>query len=1251
MVGSATATAGGTWTITASALSDGVHSIAARASDVAGNASANSSALSVTIDTTPPALSIPDLTAASDSGASSTDNITRITTPAFTGTAPAGLTVQLVEGSTVLGSAVATGGTWTITSSALSAGVHNVFAHAVDAAGNQGNTATLAFTIDLTAPAAPSTPDLTNASDTGASNTDNLTSVTTPTFSGTSEAGATITLLEGTTTRGTTTADSLGNWTVTSSALGTGAHSLTARATDAAGNVGGTSAALSITIDTTPPTISPPDMTAASDSGFSSTDNITNISSPTFTGTAEAGSLVELLDGSTVVGSATATGGNWSITSSPLSDGAHSLTARATDPAGNQATSSALSVTIDTTNPTISDPDLTAASDSGNSNTDNLTNIKTPVFTGTAEVGSSVSLMEGSTVLGTATATGGSWTITSASLTDGPHTIFAKATDAAGNQTISNALTVTIDTSLPSAPSIPDLAAASDSGSSSSDNITNVTTPTFSGTADANAAITLLDGATTLGATTADSLGNWTITSSTLAAGVHNITARATDAAGNQGPASAALSVTIDTVAPIIAMPLLLPANDTGASNTDLITNINTPMLTGAAAAGTFIELFDGTNLVGTTTTATGGLMVVSWTITSSTLSDGVHTLAARGTDAAGNVGALSAPLTITIDTIPPATPSTPDLDPASDSGDSNTDNLTGVVTPKFNGTADPGVTVQLVEGATILGTGTADASGNWSITSSMLSSGVHNIAAQSVDIAGNTSTPSAPLAVTISTSFRVVSLVTNASGFDATFSRPPVLSDINLYDGPDAAVDVPDVVLHAVNATVDVHGSLVWNAATNTLSFVKTGGVLAPDTYSVDLRSSATGFHDASGNLLDGNGDLIPGDDFISTFTVANTGARVLSLHDFARGPGQHVDDNPASPGSNLALSIDNASGVRSASFTLQYDPTLLRVNGATLAAGLPADWNIVITASNPAAGQLSVTVSGTTPLSGSGVPLVLINADVPTSAPYNALEVLKLGNVAVNVQSGASVVSTAAVGDYAIHKDTYLGDADGNGIYSGFDSALVARVVVGLDTGFDAHSWTDPVIVADVVGSGKLSGIDTTLIAQKSVNLPTPQIPDLPGIALAPNGGGGSVALDTPQTASTTAVSNPAGASAIIVTPSTNTSTATGSDQFVSLSSSIAAVSRTTPTLVVPALPQIWEVADSTSARRSNPSEMLGSPNSASTASSAWAVDDYFAQLNVEDSTAIGQISLTGFTTSDDPVDDCFDSSADDLQPMLAE
>ena len=151
------------------------------------------------------------------------------------------------------------------------------------------------------------------------------------------------------------------------------------------------------------------------------------------------------------------------------------------------------------------------------------------------------------------------------------------------------------------------------------------------------------------------------------------------------------------------------------------------------------------------------------------------------------------------------------------------------------------------------------DNSGAWSITSSTLGSGVHNISARASDVAGNLGPTSGTLAVTIgSTTFRVTAFSANASGVDFTFNRSPYLADINLYDGSDAAVDVPDVILHANTANVDIHGSLAFNSATNTMSFVKTGGILAPIIYTVTLRSSASGFHDLNGHLLDGNGNLI---------------------------------------------------------------------------------------------------------------------------------------------------------------------------------------------------------------------------------------------------------------------------------------------------------------------------------------------------------------------------------------------------------
>ncbi|HQY89472.1 MAG TPA: S8 family serine peptidase, partial [Tepidisphaeraceae bacterium] len=98
-----------------------------------------------------------------------------------------------------------------------------------------------------------------------------------------------------------------------------------------------------------------PDLISISDSGQSSTDNITSDSTPTFTGTGSPGSTIHLLNGANEVAMATVDiAGNWSATTSTLSEGAHSITAYASTQAGSSTASSALNVTIDTTKPTFS---------------------------------------------------------------------------------------------------------------------------------------------------------------------------------------------------------------------------------------------------------------------------------------------------------------------------------------------------------------------------------------------------------------------------------------------------------------------------------------------------------------------------------------------------------------------------------------------------------------------------------------------------------------------------------------------------------------------------------------------------------------------------------------------------------------------------------------------------------------------------------------------------------------------------------
>ena len=83
------------------------------------------------------------------------------------------------------------------------------------------------------------------------------------------------------------------------------------------------------------------------------------------------------------------------------------------------------------------------------------------------------------------------------------------------------------------------------------DHITNDNTLTLTGTAEANSTVKVYDGATLLGSAVTNSSGAWTYTTAALSDGAHNLTATATDAAGNTSAASAALAVTIDTTAPV----------------------------------------------------------------------------------------------------------------------------------------------------------------------------------------------------------------------------------------------------------------------------------------------------------------------------------------------------------------------------------------------------------------------------------------------------------------------------------------------------------------------------------------------------------------------------------------------------------------------------------------------------------------------------------------------------------------------------
>jgi hypothetical protein len=214
-------------------------------------------------------------------------------------------------------------------------------------------------------------------------------------------------------------------------------------ALDAVGNAStaSTSTDNQVVVETTtgPPPPSTPDLAAASDSGVSNADNITKNPTPTFTGTAEAGSTVKIFSDGAQVGTGVAGGGTYSIITSPLSDGVHSITATATN-SSNQVSSPStpLSVTIDAASPAVA---MTAPG--AGATVSGIVAVTANASDGIGVVGvqfqlNAVNLATEITAAPYSTA----WD--TAATANGSHTLTAIARDAAGNTTTSSPVTVTV---------------------------------------------------------------------------------------------------------------------------------------------------------------------------------------------------------------------------------------------------------------------------------------------------------------------------------------------------------------------------------------------------------------------------------------------------------------------------------------------------------------------------------------------------------------------------------------------------------------------------------------------------------------------------------------------------------------------------------------------------------------------------------------------------------------------------------------
>ncbi|WP_240359172.1 adventurous gliding motility protein AgmC [Pyxidicoccus trucidator] len=580
--------------LTLSNVSAGNHTLAVRAVDAAGNVDPTPATYAWTVDLTDPAP--PVITAPANGTVVPTQR------PTFAGTAEPNTVVTVVVDGVTLGTApVDASGNWTFPCPVdLIQGPHEVVATSTDAAGNVSQpSAPSEFIVDTVAPAAP---DITRPED-GAT-----VATRRPTYQGTAEPGAQVTVTVDGVVLGTVTADMDGNWSLPEDGdLADGAHTVGATATDSAGNTS-EATAHDFFVDT-----SAPDTLIVSGPGVR-----TSATSATFDfDQVNGGVRYECsLDGAAFAPCTDP------VTFNGLNEGSHTLAVRTVNALGTADPEPATYAwTVDFTAPlapVITGPANGAVLSSGN-----------VVITGTADGATSVTLTVGGATYGPIPVdAGGNWTFTPpVTLADGPYTISVVAVDGAGNTSAPTTSTFSVDQTGPDT--------AIDSGPPA---LTNVATADFVFSSD-ESPVTFecsLDGAAFTPCTAQQSFGP-------LADAEHTLAVRAVDAAGNVDPTPATHTWTVDTAAPVVT--LTTPAN--GAVLTD-----PTVTYSGTTEPGASVTVVvDGVNL-GTVVADGSG----NWTLTPATpLADGPHTVTVTATDPAGNTSP-SVTHNFTVDALPPDT-------------------------------------------------------------------------------------------------------------------------------------------------------------------------------------------------------------------------------------------------------------------------------------------------------------------------------------------------------------------------------------------------------------------------------------------------------------------------------------------------------------------------------------------------------------------------------------------------------------------
>lgn len=502
-----------------------------------------------------------------------------------------------------------------------------------------------------------------------------------------------------------------------------------------------------VSVDITPPPA--PTITLISDSGVPG-DNITNFASPLNVRFGVNGIGIEPAtagDTLNVLGTGGITLQNYVLTDVDITngfvdlnvvyaagDGVKTISATITDAATNVSSPVAtLPVTIDITAPAT--PSIALAADTGVSAVDGITSNNNVIVSG-LEFGAAweYSLDNGVTFI---PGVGNSFAL--ADNTAYPiGNVRVRQTDIAGNPSGvgSNAIAFVEDSLIPATPTV---SLAMDTGVANNDGITNANTINVAGLEAGAAWQYSLDG----GATFTAGVGTTFELTSDMTYAIGAIRVNQTDAAGNASLTGINTTQFVeDSTTP--ATPTFALAMDTGVSAVDGITNVNTVNVSGLEGGSTGWEY----------SVNGGGAFTVGVGTSFELISDIFYnptSIIVRQTDAAGNVsGSATNATPIVEDSTNPAAPMALDLAMASDSGVSNSDNITNIQNVTISGTSEANARVQLFIGGNPVGAVvTADGTGVFSTTLTLLPNQLNAITAVATDVAGNTGVASAALNVT----------------------------------------------------------------------------------------------------------------------------------------------------------------------------------------------------------------------------------------------------------------------------------------------------------------------------------------------------------------------------------------------------------------------------------------------------------------------------------------------------------------------